>query len=483
MPRIPEVRPGAGAERAARRRAARAALADAEPLCWWLDDADAPDPHPALSGPVRTDLAVVGGGYSGLWTALLAKQADPAREVVLLEGNTIGWAASGRNGGFCSASLTHGQANGMDWYPRDMPRLERLGRDNLAGIVATVDDFAIDCKLKKTGEMRVATQEYQLEDIAADHQRMLDFGDDAVLLDGLATRAQLNSPTYLGAVWGKDKTVLVDPARLAWGLAAACASLGVRMYEHSHVQSMGRDGRAIVLTTPHGQVRADRVALGTNAFPSLLRRVRPYVIPVYDYAMATEPLSRAQLRSIGWDNRQGVGDAGNQFHYYRMTDENCIIWGGYDAIYHYGNRIDPDFDQRPETHARLAEHFFQTFPQLAGLRFTHTWGGVIDTCSRFFPFFGSAYGGQVAHATGYTGLGVGATRFGAQVMLDLLSGNDTELTALKTIRAKPVPFPPEPLRSAVVNMTRWSVARADANQGKRNLWLRTLDRFGLGFDS
>ena len=229
-------------------------------------------------------------------------------------------------------------------------------------------------------------------------------------------------------------------------------------------------------------MHADRVVLGTNAFPSLLRRVRPYVIPVYDYAMATEPLSE-QRAAIGWSNRQGVADSGNQFHYYRLTDDNCILWGGFDAIYHYGSRIDPDLDQRPETFRLLAEHFFHTFPQLEGLRFTHTWGGVIDTCSRFFPFFGSGHGGRVAHATGYTGLGVGATRFGAQVMLDLLSGQRTELTALQTVRAKPVPFPPEPLRSGVVNLTRWSVARADAHQGRRNAWLKTLDRFGLGFDS
>ncbi|SDO50287.1 Glycine/D-amino acid oxidase [Nakamurella panacisegetis] len=467
-----------------RSKAVRNSLSDSEPICWWLDDVDAPDPRERLTGPNnKTDLAVIGGGYSGLWTALLAKQEDPSRDVVVLEGKTLGWAASGRNGGFCSASLTHGQANGMDWYPEDMPRLERRGRDNLAGIVKTIEDFQIDCKLEKTGELKVATESYQIGDLAADYERMLDFGDDAELLDQAATRALVNSPTYLGAVNGRDKTVLVDPARLVWGLADACESLGVKIMENTHVEGMTRDGDDMVLTSPHGALRAKRVALGTNAFPSLLKRVRPYVVPVYDYAMATEPLTDAQMDTIGWKGRQGVSDAGNQFHYYRLTDDNCILWGGYDVIYHYGNRIDPVLDQRPETFKRLAEHFFATFPQLEGTRFTHTWGGVIDTCSRFFPFFGTGYGGRVAYATGYTGLGVGATRFGAQVMLDLLSGEKTELTSLNTVRAKPVPFPPEPLRSAVINMTRWSAARADARAGHRNLWLRSLDRFGLGFDS
>jgi len=371
----------------------------------------------------------------------------------------------------------------MDWYPRDMPRLERLGRENLAGIIATIEEFGIDCKLERTGELLVATEPYQLEDLEAEYLRELDFSDNVELLDQAGIRAQLDSPTYLGGVWNRDATVMVDPARLAWGLAAACRSLGVEIQEHSHVTSLTADGTTMVLQTDAGTVRADRVALGTNAFPSLLRRVRPYIIPVYDYVMATEPLSPAQLESIGWANRQGVGDAGNQFHYYRLTDDNSIIWGGYDAIYHFAGRIDSSLTQRPATFARLAEHFFDTFPQLEGVRFTHTWGGVIDTCSRFFPFFGSAYGGRVAHATGYTGLGVGATRFGAQVMLDLLSGAETELTSLKTVRSKPMPFPPEPLRSAVVQLTRWSLARADANQGRRNLWLKTLDRFGMGFDS
>jgi glycine/D-amino acid oxidase-like deaminating enzyme len=467
----------------ARASRAAAALADAEPTCWWLDDKDRPEAAPPLIGTRTCDLAVVGGGYSGLWTALLAKQRDPSRDVVLLEGRTIGWAASGRNGGFCSASLTHGQANGMDWYPRDMPRLERLGRENLAGIIKTIEEFRIDCTLEQSGELLVATEPYQLEDLEAEYARERDFSDNVELLDQDGIRAQLNSPTYLGGVWNRDATAMVDPARLAWGLAEACRSLGVQIHEHSHVTSLAADGNTMVLQTDKGTVHADRVALGTNAFPSLLRRVRPYIIPVYDYVMATEPLSPSQLKSIGWANRQGVGDAGNQFHYYRLTDDNSIIWGGYDAIYHFAGRIDSALTQRPATFARLAEHFFDTFPQLEGLRFTHTWGGVIDTCSRFFPFFGSAYGGRVAHATGYTGLGVGATRFGAQVMLDLLSGHETELTSLKTVRSKPMPFPPEPLRSAVVQLTRWSLARADAHQGQRNLWLRTLDRFGMGFDS
>jgi glycine/D-amino acid oxidase-like deaminating enzyme len=211
--------------------------------------------------------------------------------------------------------------------------------------------------------------------------------------------------------------------------------------------------------------------------------MRHYIVPVYDYALMTEPLSPVQLDSIGWANRQGVGDAANQFHYYRLTADNRILWGGYDAVYYPGGRITPERDRRPATYELLTRHFFATFPQLDGLRFTHAWGGVIDTCSRFCAFYGTGFGGRLAYAAGHTGLGVGATRFGAQVMLDLLSGRPTPLTELDLVRTRPVPFPPEPVRTAAIQLTRWSIARADRHQGRRNRWLRTLDRLGLGFDS
>ncbi len=178
-----------------------------------------------------------------------------------------------------------------------------------------------------------------------------------------------------------------------------------------------------------------------------------------------------------------MGDCANQFHYYRLTRDNRILWGGYDAVYYYGSRIGRALEQSERTHQQLAEHFFATFPQLEGLRFSHRWGGVIDTCTRFAAFFGTAHGGRSAYALGYTGLGVAATRFGADVMLDLLDGNPTERTELEMVRRRPLPFPPEPVRYAGIQATRWSMDRADRNAGRRNLWLRTLDRMGLGFDS
>ena len=142
------------------------------------------------------------------------------------------------------------------------------------------------------------------------------------------------------------------------------------------------------------------MALAAGAFSPLLRRLRYYLLPVYDYVLVTEPLTADQLASIGWQHRQGVGDSANQFHYYRLTADNRILWGGYDAIYYFGGKINAAKDQRPATFARLAEHFFATFPQLEGLSFSHKWGGVIDTCSRFCAFFGTARAGRLAYAAG-----------------------------------------------------------------------------------
>jgi len=474
--------------RAARRLDVSRALAGARPVPFWLDQpgASRPEARPALAGRTKAELAVVGGGFTGLWTALQAKEADPGRDVLLLEGRRVAWAGTGRNGGFCSASLTHGLANGHDRFPAELRELERLGRRNLDDIEKTIARHQIDCDFVRSGELAVATEPWQAESLRETAALGARLGSSLRLLAADAVRAEVNSPGYLAGLWDTAGCATVDPARLAWGLRRACLDAGVRIYEHTPVlavsEEAGKSGR-LALRTPDGQVSARRVALAAGAFSPLLRRLRYYLLPVYDYVLVTEPLTAGQLASIGWRHRQGVGDSANQFHYYRLTADNRILWGGYDAIYYYDGTTSAAHDQRPATFDRLASHFFATFPQLEGVSFSHKWGGVIDTCSRFCAFFGTARAGRLAYAAGYTGLGVGASRFGARVLLDLLGGEPTELTELEMVRTKPVPFPPEPLRSAGVQLTRWSLARADEHEGRRNLWLRALDRAGLGFDS
>ncbi|MEV0473846.1 NAD(P)/FAD-dependent oxidoreductase [Streptomyces prunicolor] len=460
-------------------------LSEARPVPYWLDDPGKPHPEPALTGAETCDLLVVGGGYSGLWTALIAKERDPQRDVVLVEGREVGWAASGRNGGFCAASLTHGLSNGLTRWPDEIHKLEELGARNLDAIESAVARYSLDCEFERTGEIDVATEPHQAEELHDWYGELASKGlaDGTEFLDAEALREQVDSPTFLAGLYDSRGVAMLNPAKLAWGLKRACLQLGVRVYEHTPALALKPHGAGMAVRTPYGSIRARRVALGTNIFPNLIKRVRSYTVPVYDYALMTEPLSADQLASIGWKNRQGLGDSANQFHYFRLSADNRILWGGYDAIYPYGGRVRAEYDDRPETYAKLAEHFFTCFPQLEGLNFSHAWGGAIDTCSRFSVFFGTAHQGKVAYAAGFTGLGVGATRFGADVMLDLLAGERTERTELEMVRKKPLPFPPEPFAWTGIALTKWSLARADNNGGRRNLWLKTMDTLGLGFDS
>jgi glycine/D-amino acid oxidase-like deaminating enzyme len=375
-------------------------------------------------------------------------------------------------------------ANGLARFPDEIELLERLGRDNLRGLVADVEGHGIACDLELTGELLPIVAPYQDRWLVEERALAERYGYQVELFpDAEAMRAEVNSPIYRGGIWTRDSGGLLDPAKLALGLLEAARRSGVRVYEHTPALGLEESGDGVSVRTPAGAVRVRRALLATSAYPPLLREIRRYVVPVYDYVLTSEPLSAEQLRSIGWRRRQGMADGGNRFHYYRLTRENRILWGGYDAVYRYGGPVRDDLDDSAETFGRLVANFHTTFPQLEDVRFTHRWGGAIDTCSRFSVFFGTALGGRVAYAVGYTGLGVAATRFGARVALDLLDGRATEATASRYVRRKPLPFPPEPLRSAVIQLTRNRLAAADRREGRRGLWLGMLDRLGLGFDS
>ena len=461
------------------------AIADADQYAYWYDGAHEPDSNPTLVRTENCDLCVVGGGYTGLWTAIIAKERDPSRDVVLIEASTVGSAASGRNGGFMDASLTHGIANARARWPDEVELLEELGLRNLDDIERAITRYGIECDYERTGVIEVANTTHPpsyFEEIRDDYELMLQLGQDVEWLDADAMQEQVHSPIYTGGVWDKNGCAIVDPAKLVWGLKSAAESLGVRIYEDTKATELKRDGIGVMVTTPLGTIRAGKVALCTNAFKPVLKRLSNYIAPVYDYCMVTEPLTDEQMASIGWHNRQGLSDLANQFHYYRLTADNRILWGGYDAVYYWGGKVSAEFESRPETWAKLSQHFFETFPQLEGVRFTHIWGGVIDTSSRFSVFWGRAMGGRVSYALGYTGLGVAASRFGAAVMLDLLHGRRSVATQTEFVQSRPLPFPPEPFRFVGIQATRWSLGREDKT-GKRNLWLKGLDRMGLGFDS
>lgn len=448
---------------------------------FWLDELGEGVRYPALAGAPTTDLVVVGGGFTGLWTAVRAKQRDPDRRVVLLEAKRIGWAQSGRNGGFVEASLTHGEENGRSRWPGEYDQLEQLGMQNLDAIEATIAELGLDVQWERTGELDVATEPHQLEWLTGTPPE--DGDADVVRWGREQVQQQVHSPSYLGGTWRKREVALVHPGRLARELARAASELGVEIFENSPVRRLDAVADGVEVLTDAGRVHAAQVALGTSVYPSLLWRNRLMTVPVYDYVLMTEPLDARQLASIGWKDRQGIGDLANQFHYSRRTADDRILFGGYDAIYRYGGRVRAKYENRPASFEKLASHFFTLYPQLEGLRFSHKWAGAIDTSTRFCAFFGTARSGRVAYAAGFTGLGVGATRFAADTMLDLLGGVATERTSLEMVQKRPVPFPPEPAASAGIAATRWSLDRADHREGSRNVLLRTLDALGLGFDS
>jgi glycine/D-amino acid oxidase-like deaminating enzyme len=463
------------------------ATSPADAVSYWLE-ASAPGPRrPPLRGDASCDVVVVGAGFTGLWTAVSLTETDPALRVLVLEADSVGYGASGRNGGFCQASLTHGLANGIRHFPDELDILQREGLENLRGIEAFVRSNGIDCDFERTGDLSVADRPYQVDELRAWVDEAAEWGEELVFLDRDAVREEVHSPLWHAGLLrppDQGRDALVDPAKLVRGLARVAEERGVAIHEATRVMAVERRPGGVAVATADGPVvRADQVVVATSAYSGWLRRLSTHFVPVYDYAIVSEPLSPEQRRSIGWRRRQGMTDSNNQFHYFRLTADDRILWGGYDAIYHANNGVGPQFDRRPATTDKLERQFRAAFPQLGSLAFPYRWGGAIDTTTRFTVTFGQALGGRLTYSLGYTGLGVGASRWAAGVVRDFILRPDSDLLKLRFVQTPPIPFPPEPLRSLAVNAVRHELDRADRNEGRRGLLLRTLDALGIGFDS
>jgi glycine/D-amino acid oxidase-like deaminating enzyme len=448
---------------------------------FWLGQGDYL-PAESLPGSVRADVVVVGGGFTGLWTAIALKERDPRLEVCLLEQEVVGYGASGRNGGFCEPSLTHGYANGVRHFPEEIEELERLGRENFNGLLEFVARHRISCDLERPGVLEVATTPWQVEELRGELSERSPGRPELELLEGDAARFRLNSPRVLAALYD-PVPALLNPARLARGLRRVAEELGVRVWERTPVRQLRPVAGGVEAVTPRGVAAAQRAVLATNAYSGqLLPRLRTRFVPVYDYVLVSEPLNSEQRKRIGWEGREGVSEHSNHFHYFRLTADDRILWGGYDAIYHFGGAVGPQFDHRPKTYAHLLEQFRQMFPNLGDLAFTHRWGGAIASTTRFTCTFGSALGGRVLYALGYTGLGVAATRFAGGVLAARLLEPTSPLLRLRLVRQPPFPFPPEPLRWPALAAVQAAMSAADRT-GRRGLLLGALDRLGIGFDS
>ena len=463
------------------------ALKDTETRPLWHDPEIMPEPLAPISSDEKCELLIVGGGFTGLWAAMQAKERKPDADIILIEQTFVGDGASGRCGGFLSSTLAHGQTNTEYRFPDEAGRLEELGTQNMKELLETLERYDIDARYEKTGELYVALNADTAKDIHQEYNEALAGGEDVVWFDKDSVREQIDSPLVFAGLWergGQDG--VVDPARLCWGLKDVLVNrLGVRVFEGTRLLSVEPLGKeAMRANCEGGVIHSDKVLMATNAFTSSISRIRRSVIPVWDYQIATEPLTDEQLERISWgkNSRHAIADAVNMFHYFRLTKDNRITWGGGGAVrYYFNNGIDRKFNHAPARYEQLAKEFFDMFPQLDDVKFSHQWGGIIATSTRFCMVPGVAYDGRLAWSVGYTGHGVGASRFGARIGIELLGYQPSDVIKMKFVTKRALPWAPEPFRWVGVRLTQYALKQADRNNGRRGLWLKLLDRLGLGF--
>lgn len=445
---------------------------------YWLDNPAQPAAEPKLTRDTTADLLIVGGGFTGLWAAVQAKEQMPELDVVVIEAGRVAHGASGRAGGIISTSVMHGLPNAVRVFPNDIAQLEEFGHRNLDGFEDTLKRYDIDADIEWNGEMTVAVDPDHVEHLRADYDLHTQYGHDVVLLGEQATREQLNSPLFAGALWSRNRSGIVHPAKLAWGLKRAALSLGVRLYEHSPLTSVKDEGETVFVKTLDGSVRAPRVLFGSGTAKVGIPDINRRVLQVRDHVLATEPLTDEQLARIGWKNRQGIYDTRTQLNYFRLTKNNNIIFGGL-VSYHFDGDPNPAQDEKRETYYRLAEAFYKTFPQLCDVRFSHAWGGPIDYCSRGSVFAKRYLGGKGVFVAGYTGFGVAASRFGAFMGLNILFGRNSPEQVLDIAKLSPTYIPPEPVRWLAAKVTFHAFDGADAEGGWKRAWIKGIKAMGF----
>jgi glycine/D-amino acid oxidase-like deaminating enzyme len=463
------------------------ALKDAVSRPLWHDPDIMPEPLASLSADEKCELLIVGGGFTGLWAALQLKERKPDVDIILIEQTFVGDGASGRCGGFLSSTLAHSETNTEHRFADEAGRLEELGKQNMQEFLETLERYDIDARYEKTGEMYVALDPDSADRLHAQYHQAIAEGADVVWFDKNAAREQVNSPKIFAGLWergGQDG--VIDPGRLCWGLKDVLVrQFGVRIFEGTRLLGLEPLGKTKMQANCEGGViHSDKVLLATNAYTSIIGRIRRSVLPVWDYQIATEPLTDEQLDRIGWGktSRHALADSVNMFHYFRLTKDNRITWGGGGAVrYYFNNGIDKKFMHAPARYEQLAREFFEMFPQLADVKFSNQWGGIIATSTRFCMVPGVAYDARLAWSVGYTGHGVGASRFGARIAIELLGYQPSDVINMQFVTRKSLPWAPEPLRWFGVKFTQNALIKADKNGGKRGLWLKFLDSLGLGF--
>jgi glycine/D-amino acid oxidase-like deaminating enzyme len=430
-------------------------MADYEDKSYWLAASPYEESAP-LDGSTKVDVAVVGGGFCGLSTAYYLKRADPSLRVAVVEDKVVGYGASGRNAGFATTlmgftlpitALRFGKRKAKQAYDFGHRAVDHIGQ--------MVDAHGIDCDYEKPGILTVALNTAQAKRL-----------QDEI---GLAEKLGIQGLKWLdahmvGARW-EEQCALINPAKYVRGLKRVAQEQRVEVYERTPVVAAHLDP-ILHVDTPHGLVEAEKVVFATNAFSSSFPQLRSKQLPVFTYIVLTEPLSQDQLADIGWHGRQGLEDARNMIHYYRLTSDNRILFGGSDAQYYFGGPLDRDLS--PRVFRRLERNLRQTFPSLKDVRIEYRWGGPVSVPLDFFPAMG--YLGKdkrVAYSLGCVGHGVALMNLAGQVMRDLVLEKETELTDLFFVNRRVIPAPPEPLRFALGESIRQALRAQDAWEARR----------------
>jgi glycine/D-amino acid oxidase-like deaminating enzyme len=444
---------------------------DYRAVSYWLETCgDDLTPRPPLDGDARADVAILGAGLTGLWTAYELQRREPGLRIVLLERDIAGFGASGRNGSWCVPDLNislpmlarrFGTSAAQATQQATYDAVDEVGR--------VCSEEGLDGGFVRGGALFVARGANQLPDLHASYETYVrfGFGDHYQLLDAAQARARVNIAGAMAGLATPDSAV-VHPGRLVRNLARLVERRGATIHEGTAVtgfaargEDRGAPDRA-ALQTAHGTVRADTIVLAGEAYLTGLRRLHRQLIPVYSLIVLTEPLSDAAWAAIGWQARQCVASYRLSIDYLARTEDGRILFGGRGAPYHFGSVIKPRFDRHPPTHGMLQEMVRAWFPMLRDVRFTHTWGGPLGMARDWMPAITHDPATGVASSRGYIGHGVAATNLAGRALADLITGRDSALTELPLVGHHSRDWEPEPLRWLGVRYSQRAFAGIDA---------------------
>jgi glycine/D-amino acid oxidase-like deaminating enzyme len=437
------------------------------PPSLWLAEYGGYQPERSLAGDISVDVAVIGGGYLGMATAIALRRRDPAPSVAVLEAKTAGYGASGRNGSFAMTVIglgfgTTALLRGKKFLRRAHAYMEQC----VDRLEVFIDDAGLDCGKIRPGFLRVATTPAYVRRLQKQVALMSSLGFEGIeWLDADATRKMVNSGRYLGAMW-EPRLLLVDPARLVREEKRHAISLGADVYENSPVLTVaklpGKDGGYRLLTR-HGSVTAARLVYATNAYSHLFGGLDRLQVPAFTYMISTEPLTGEQLAPIGWAGQQGLEDARNLIHYYRLTPDHRIVMGGGPVGFGRGGDLDRDSDNNAWYH--LEQHIAWLWPHLSGVAITHRWGGPFSVTMDLTPALGYLGADRSAvYGLGCIGHGVAMSYLNGQVLADLLTGDADSETVRQCpfVNRRVIGWPPEPVGTAAKYAIRGYLQAEDA---------------------